>query len=172
MSADLSQYSENLSQLSWAERTKDLREDAYWTWDGSKAHRNNPDDADQPYKAPHKMTPAEAQLIVFLGKQKKLLPSRKVPASNRGTHKKQRMRFVQTVGAVAARRAKVRLGMLAVDAAKKSERHTCPPSEPGKRRRRTACARDVAGWLWRTYRVKFCLNTVTADLRVIKKKTM
>ena len=45
-----------------------------------------------------------------------------------------------------------------------------PPSEPGKRRRRTACARDVAGWLWRTYRVKFCFKTVTADLRVIKKK--
>ena len=64
------------------------------------------------------------------------------------------------------------MGMLAVDAAKKSERHTCPPSEPGKRRRRTACARDVAGWLWRTYRVKFCFKTVTADLRVIKKKTM
>ena len=119
------------------------------------------------------MSPAEAALVAFLAKQKKLLSSRKtVPASNRGTHKEQRARFVQTEEAQEARRAKVKQGKEAVDAALQSEWRTCPRGEKGKRRRRTACARDVAGWLWRTYRVKFCLKTVTDDLREIKKKKM
>ena len=69
-------------------------------------------------------------------------------------------------------RAKVKQGKEAVDAALQSEWCTCPRGEKGKRRRRTACARDVAGWLWLRFRVKFCLKTVTADLREIKINSM
>ena len=164
--------SENLSQLSWAERTKDT-EEVWWTHDGERACRNRASDANQPYKAPHKMAAADAALVAFLAKQKKLLSSRKtVPASNRGTHKKQRARFVQTEEAQEARRAKVKQGKEAVDAALQSEWCTCPRGEKGKRRRRTACARDVAGWLWLRFRVKFCLKTVTADLREIQINSM
>ena len=66
----------------------------------------------------------------------------------------------------------VKQGKEAVDAALQSEWCTCPRGEKGKRRRRTACARDVAGWLWLRFRVKFCLKTVTADLREIKINSM
>ena len=138
----------------------------WWSMENGVRRYYRHEDADQPWKPPYKPKKAVAALFTFLSKQKK------VPASNRGTHKKQRARFVQTDGGVAARRAKVKLGMEAVNAAKRSEERTLPPTVPGKRRRRTCCARDVAGWLWRTYRVKFCIKTVSADLRAIKKNSM
>lgn len=117
----------------------------------------------------HPTPPMTKPQIALLKKMRAVPLKRRPRTPPRGVHKKARMKITQSPKGIEARRKLVKQALLECYRVKCAEKRNVVP---GKRRRREVNAKDVKAWLSVKKHGNFCINTLTADIRVVRKQTL